>query len=147
MAGVAVKTGYSPSQIVSAAKPEIIPADGIALMLTVVFEDNIEQPCAFVTRTLTCSPSFNVVEEIVFEVLEAAILTPFKKNSYRVPPEAVKTMLSPVQEGVVPPFRIAVGGGSAVTRTEIDSTEQIDPLTVDVATRLKSVVTVNAGGS
>ena len=81
LAGVAVNTGYSPTQIVSAAKPEIIPAEGIALILTVVAEDNIEQPCAFVTLTVTCSPSFSVVDEIVFEVLEAAILTPFKKNS------------------------------------------------------------------
>ena len=81
LAGVAVNTGYSPTQIVSAAKPEIIPAEGIALIFTVVAEDKIEQPCAFVTRTVTCSPSFSVVDEMVFEVLEAAILTPFKKNS------------------------------------------------------------------
>ena len=58
------------------------------------------------------------MEEIVFDVLEAAILTPFRKNSYRVPPEAVKTILSPAQTAVVPPFKIAVGAGSVVTRTE-----------------------------
>ena len=81
LAGVAVNTGYSPSQIVSAAKPEIMPAEGIALIFTVVAEDNIEQPCALVTRTVTCSPSLSVVDEMVFDVLEAAILTPFKKNS------------------------------------------------------------------
>ena len=80
-AGVAVNTGNSSSQIVSATKPEIIPAEGMALIFTVVGEDNIEQPCAFVTRTVTCSPSFSVVDEMVFEVLEADILTPFKKNS------------------------------------------------------------------
>ena len=80
-AGVAVKTGYSPSQIVSAAKPERIPAEGIALMLNVVGEDNCEHPCVLNTRTVTCSPSLNVVEDIVLEVLDAPILTPFKKNS------------------------------------------------------------------
>ena len=80
-AGVAVNIGYSPTQMVSAAKPERIPADGIALTLTVVGDDSIEHPCVLNTRTVTCSPSLNVVDEMVLEVLDAPILTPFKKNS------------------------------------------------------------------
>ena len=80
-AGVAVKIGYSPSQIVSAAKPERIPAEGIALMLSVVGEESCEQPCVLNTRTVTCSPSLNVVEDMVLEVLDAPILTPLRKNS------------------------------------------------------------------
>ena len=142
-----MNTGYSPTQIVSVAKPEIIPAEGIALIFTEVAEDNIEQPCALVTRTLTCSPSLSVVDEMVFEVLDAAILTPFKKNSYRIPPEAVKTILSPTQAGIVPPFKIAVGAGSAVTLTEREFKEQDEPLTVAVVTLLKSVVKFKAEGS
>ena len=67
--------------MVSAAKPERIPADGIALILTVVGDDSIEHPCVLNTRTVTCSPSLNVVDEMVLEVLDAPILTPFKKNS------------------------------------------------------------------
>ena len=48
---------------------------------------------------------------------------------------------------MVPPFKIAVGAGSAVTRTEREVREQEEPLTVAVATRLKSVVKFKAGGS
>ena len=47
----------------------------------VVAVDVAEQPWASVTRTVTCSPSLKDVEEMVFDVLEAAILTPSKKNS------------------------------------------------------------------
>ena len=88
-----------------------------------------------------------MVDEIVFDVLEAAILIPFNKNSYRTPPDAVKTILSPVQAGVVPPFKMAVGAGSAVILTGVLSTLQVEPLAVDVTTRLKSVVTLTIGGS
>ena len=56
-------------------------------------------------------------------------------------------MLSPVQAGVVPPFSVAVGAGSAVTRTGVLSIEQVDPLTVEVVTRRKSVVILTIGGS
>ena len=59
----------------------------------------------------------------------------------------MKTTLSPVHTGAVPPFKITVGAGFVVTRTCEDSIEQIEPLTVDVAIRLKSVVTLTAGGS
>ena len=63
-AGVAVNTGYSPSQIVSATYPEVIPAEGTLVTLIVVAVEVAEHPCASVTRTVTSSPSLKVVEEM-----------------------------------------------------------------------------------
>ena len=116
------------------------------LTLTVVGVDSAEQPCALVTRTVTCSPSVRVVEDIVSEVLEAPILTLLTKNSYMVPPEAVNTTWSPAQTGVAPPTRDAIGAGVVMILICELATVHIDPLTVDVEIRIKSVVFARLGG-
>ena len=129
-----------------AANPDDRATEGTVLMFMVVGVERDEQPCALVTSTVTSSPSFNVVIEVVFEVLEALTLTPFTKNSKKSPPVAVKTILSPEHTADSPPLKLTVNSGLMLIVIGELSTVQVDPLTVEDVIRLKSVVSVKIGG-
>ena len=98
----------------SAVNPEESEAAGFAFTVIVIGLETAVQLFVPVTSTVIWSPVTRSDLVNVFVVEDAPKLTPFLKNSYTKPPEAVKFTASPEQE-LAFPTNVAVGVGSTVT--------------------------------
>ena len=127
----------------SCARP--IEAAGTVSMVIVMVFDKALHPALSVTLTVTVSKlakSENVsVLTVVVVPAGTATETPFLKNSYPIPPEAVNRTVSPKQ-AVFVEAKVAVGEGSTVIVISLLKSVQSRPLKLEIIFLRKDVVVV-----
>ena len=85
-----MNTGRLPSHKIFPAKLDEILAVGTGVTVITMGEDRVVQLLLLVTSTVMLSPVTRSVRERVLELEIGPKLVPFLKNSYCIPPVAVK---------------------------------------------------------
>ena len=123
----AVKTTLSDEQKVSLGAEEEIEAIGRGSIVKSIIPESSKQAVGdelSYTRTIISSLSTSEDDEKFCEACLDWIETPFTKNSYSTPPEAIKTISAFKQEVnvagalIAPPFAVKPGMGSISTLTK-----------------------------
>ena len=140
-----MNTGRLPSHKIFPAKFDEILAVGTGVTVITMGEDKVVQLLLLVTSTVMLSPVTRSVRDRVFELEIGPKLVPFLKNSYCIPPVAVKLTCSPTHE-VLEPVNEATGAGLTDIFTALLINSHCFPLKVEITLRRKSVVVTTPEG-